>query len=88
MADMDELTGSIQAHGLPQPLVVRKTGHRDALIAGHRRLEALRPHLAGALGAALCTAFLDQGWVTRHPGCRALRITQSGRRALAALASR
>jgi hypothetical protein len=42
-----------------------------------------RPHLAGALGAALCTAFLNQAWVVRHAGFRALKITQSGRQALA-----
>jgi DNA-binding transcriptional ArsR family regulator len=37
-------------------------------------------HLAGALGAALFTAFLAEGWVRRRPGGRALRITEPGRR--------
>ncbi|WP_410620736.1 hypothetical protein [Amycolatopsis sp. cmx-8-4] len=37
-------------------------------------------HLAGALGAALFTALLDDGWVRRRPGGRALRITEPGRR--------
>ncbi|MEA5358335.1 hypothetical protein VA596_02215 [Amycolatopsis sp., V23-08] len=37
-------------------------------------------HLAGALGAALFTAFLDDGWVRRRPGGRALQITGPGRR--------
>lgn len=31
-----------------------------------------RPHLAGALGAAICTHALDQGWVRRRTGTRAL----------------
>jgi len=38
-----------------------------------------RPHLAGALGAALCDAFLARGWVARAPSSRALRITPAGR---------
>ncbi len=38
-----------------------------------------RPHLAGVLGAAICTHALDQGWVRRRPGTRALEITLSGR---------
>ncbi len=37
-------------------------------------------HLAGALGAALFTAMLDDGWVRRRSGGRALRITEPGRR--------
>jgi DNA-binding transcriptional ArsR family regulator len=40
-----------------------------------------RFHLAGVLGAALATRFLDLGWVDRHPGSRALRISNEGRRA-------
>ncbi|MEV0713398.1 helix-turn-helix transcriptional regulator [Asanoa sp. NPDC050611] len=43
-----------------------------------------RPHLAGALGAAVCTHALAEGWfVRRAPGGRALRITDEGRRQLA-----
>ncbi|WP_328449415.1 hypothetical protein [Amycolatopsis sp. NBC_00438] len=42
-------------------------------------------HLAGALGAALFTSLLDDGWVRRHPRGRALRITEPGRRRLAEL---
>ena len=41
-----------------------------------------RPHLAGRLGAAVCSHFLDQHWVTRVGGSRALRITPKGRQAL------
>lgn len=42
-----------------------------------------RPHLAGALGAALCHRFLDLGWTARGTG-RAIRLTPVGRPALAA----
>ncbi|MFE9693579.1 ArsR/SmtB family transcription factor [Micromonospora sp. NPDC005806] len=42
-----------------------------------------RPHLAGALGAALCRRFLDLGWTARGTG-RAVRLTPAGRPALAA----
>jgi DNA-binding transcriptional ArsR family regulator len=44
-----------------------------------------RPHLAGALGAAICSALLDDGWVARRPTGRALRITPRGESALRAL---
>ncbi|MFG1649842.1 ArsR/SmtB family transcription factor [Micromonospora sp. NPDC049275] len=45
-----------------------------------------RPHLAGALGAALCRRFTDLGWTTRGGG-RAIRLTATGRPALAAALS-
>jgi DNA-binding transcriptional ArsR family regulator len=41
-----------------------------------------RPHLAGALGAALSTRLLSLGWVARRVGTRALRITHRGAREL------
>lgn len=41
-----------------------------------------RPHLAGRLGAAVCSHFLDQHWVERVRGNRALRITPKGHLAL------
>jgi DNA-binding transcriptional ArsR family regulator len=37
-----------------------------------------RPHLAGAIGAALCTRCLDMGWIRRRDGTRALAITPAG----------
>jgi DNA-binding transcriptional ArsR family regulator len=43
-----------------------------------------RPHVAGALGAALAERFLELGWVRRLPGSRALGITPDGRRELLA----
>jgi DNA-binding transcriptional ArsR family regulator len=41
-----------------------------------------KPHLAGALGAALCSRVLALGWVARRPKTRALRITERGQREL------
>ncbi len=38
-----------------------------------------RPHLAGVLGAAICTHALDHGWIRRRAGTRALEITPAGR---------
>ena len=43
-----------------------------------------RPHLAGALGAAICARLLDAGWlVHRAAGQRGLRVTDAGRDRLA-----
>lgn len=40
-----------------------------------------RPHLAGALGAALCRHSLAQGWIRRLEGTRAVAVTPKGRQA-------
>jgi hypothetical protein len=42
-----------------------------------------RPHLAGALGAALCQQLLDRGWIIRMPEPRIVRLTPAGQRGLA-----
>jgi DNA-binding transcriptional ArsR family regulator len=42
-----------------------------------------RPHLAGAVGAALCSHCLERGWVERIRDSRALRVTASGEAAFA-----
>ncbi len=39
-----------------------------------------RPHVAGAVGAALLHRSLDAGWVSRRAGTRALRLTPVGAR--------
>ena len=38
-----------------------------------------QPHIAGALGAALCTACFEQGWMRRVDGTRAVAVTPKGR---------
>jgi hypothetical protein len=39
-----------------------------------------RPHLAGAVGAAIAEHALAERWVAHIPGTRALRVTDEGRR--------
>jgi DNA-binding transcriptional ArsR family regulator len=39
-------------------------------------------HLAGSLGTALATAFLNAGWITRRPRTREIRLTPTGAAAL------
>jgi DNA-binding transcriptional ArsR family regulator len=41
-----------------------------------------RPHLAGAIGAALCSHCFDNGWIRRIDGTRAVSVTPQGRRKL------
>jgi DNA-binding transcriptional ArsR family regulator len=41
-----------------------------------------RPHLAGALGAALCSHCLEKGWIRRIDGTRAVAITRKGEQGL------
>lgn len=41
-----------------------------------------RPHLAGTIGAAICTHSFDHGWIRRVQGTRAVSITPKGQLAL------
>jgi len=43
-------------------------------------LSERRPHLAGAVGAAICAHSLANGWVRRIAGTRAVAITPKGQR--------
>lgn len=61
----------------------------EALRSGRRQLARpcpdwteRRPHLAGALGAAVATLFLNRGWVVRRVQERGLRLTDAGAVAL------
>jgi DNA-binding transcriptional ArsR family regulator len=61
----------------------------DALEPGRRPLLRFctdwterREHLAGVLGAAVCSAVLDRGWALRRPSSRALQLTPLGERKL------
>jgi hypothetical protein len=42
-----------------------------------------RPHLAGALGAALCQELIARGWIVRMPEPRIVRLTHAGQTGLA-----
>jgi len=67
--DLDISVSSLEAQR--RPLL------RDCLDLTERR-----PHLAGSLGASLCSAFVGRGWVRRTDSSRALRVTASGERAV------
>ncbi len=41
-----------------------------------------RPHVGGALGAALWTRFFESGWLVNQPGTRIVIVTEAGKRAL------
>ena len=64
----------------------------DALSPGRRPLLRVctdwterREHLAGALGAAVCSAVLHAGWAVRRPSSRAIHVTPLGRSELGRL---
>jgi len=44
-----------------------------------------RPHLGGAVGAAIARHFTEQHWIVRRPGGRGVDVTGGGRAALHAL---
>ncbi len=41
-----------------------------------------RPHVGGALGAALWARFVEQGWVVKQQGTRAIIVTERGKEQL------
>jgi len=55
---------------------------RRVLLRDCLDLTERRPHLAGSLGAHLCSTFLARGWVRRTGSDRTLRVTPSGERAV------
>jgi hypothetical protein len=57
--------------------------HRRPLTRACLDWSERRPHLAGALGAALCQQLLDRGWIVRMPEPRIVRLTPAGRAGLA-----
>ncbi|MCD0485209.1 winged helix-turn-helix domain-containing protein [Streptacidiphilus sp. ASG 303] len=63
--------------GITLPPVARRPLVRSCLDWTERR-----PHLAGAVGAALCRHALDHGWITRIGTGRAVALTPTGRSAL------
>jgi DNA-binding transcriptional ArsR family regulator len=58
----------------------------EELRAGRRPLTRVcvdwserRPHVAGALGAAVATRFFERRWIERRSGVRAVAVTEKGR---------
>jgi DNA-binding transcriptional ArsR family regulator len=63
------------------PLLVRRTKHSGRVLCRPcLDWSERRPHLAGALGAAICSHGLKNGWTKRMDGTRAVHITQKGER--------
>ncbi|MCH0539142.1 winged helix-turn-helix transcriptional regulator [Streptomyces sp. MUM 203J] len=56
-------------------------GSRRPLVRACLDWTERRPHLAGALGAALCATALDRQWVRRVGSGRAVKVTPQGARA-------
>ena len=54
------------------------TGQRRAFARRCLDWTERRDHLGGALGAIVCSTWLQHGWVQRHAGSRALLITPGG----------
>jgi hypothetical protein len=46
-----------------------------------------RPHLGGALAAAVADRLFERAWIERIPGGRAVRVTPRGRRGLSTVAA-
>ena len=67
----------LERFGLELPSRSRRPLARACLDWSERR-----PHVAGALGAALATALVQRRWLQRSGESRALKVTAAGRRAL------
>ncbi len=64
-----------------EPLLARRTRHSGRVLCRPcLDWSERRPHLAGALGAAICAHSMQHGWTTRLDGTRAVLITRRGER--------
>jgi len=62
------------------PMVARSSRRGRVLCRPCLDWSERRPHLAGAVGAALCTLSFGKGWIRRIEGTRAVSITPKGQR--------
>jgi len=60
---IDELTASIQAYGLLQPIVLREVGGRYEIVAGHRRFAAAKRLGWQEIGAVIRTDDQDGAYI-------------------------
>jgi len=92
----DRLSAPVAQHpyrlGPSATAVLGELGVSLERLAGRSRRPLLRfcvdwteqsHHLAGRLGAAVCAAAVEQGWIVRKPHQRAVRITEAGAEAFA-----
>lgn len=72
----------MRAIGIDVGALFARPGGRTARILCRPCLDwsERRPHLAGAVGAALCAHFLSANWIRRIEGTRAVAITPKGQR--------
>lgn len=92
IASADDRPGSIRDGSAATRFHARFQLNTASLHAARRRYAFAcldwterRPHLGGALAAALADRLFDLGWVERVPESRAVRVTRRGQRGLAAL---
>ncbi|MGW2488623.1 ArsR/SmtB family transcription factor [Streptomyces sp. NPDC001606] len=69
-------SAALAEHGIALPTASRRPLVRSCLDWTERR-----PHLGGAVGAAVCSHALAAGWITRIGTSRALALTPAGREA-------
>ena len=79
-------TGGALAQRLGIEHAVSDASSRRPAVRGCLDWTERRPHIAGRLGAHVLDRLLADGWVSRVPGDRSLRISDTGRAAFAALA--
>jgi ParB family chromosome partitioning protein len=63
LGSIDELADSLRAHGLLQPVVVRRRGAGYELVAGHRRLEAAKQLSWAEIAAVVRDETDDQAYI-------------------------
>jgi hypothetical protein len=101
VALLEALVGSGWLVGAEDGFVVSPYGHErfaeldlDVAALQHQRRRfacscldwtARRPHLAGALGAAIAASLLERKWLERESRRRAIRVTAIGKTELAKL---
>jgi DNA-binding transcriptional ArsR family regulator len=68
--------------GIDVDAIVTRSGRRSARILCRRCLDwsERRPHIAGAMGAALCAHSFGKDWIRRVNGTRAVTVTPKGER--------
>ena len=63
-----------------EPMVARRSSGGRVLCRPCLDWSERRPHLAGAVGAALCSLSFANGWIRRIDGTRAVTVTPKGQR--------
>jgi DNA-binding transcriptional ArsR family regulator len=86
----DEGSGAAELRPEAKPLLSRFGIDLERLARGHRTYcracldwSERRPHVAGAVGAAILERFRELGWVRPREGSRSLILTATGERGLA-----